>query len=229
MAIPKTQAMRTIRRRHRRLLLALYALGLLVLPPAPANARPVSYTGGSMLMLNSDADRSSAAYLYSPSATWAVGPMLELTRDEDSLFAGLQVNHLLKRWNNPDSQGNLFILSALGAHGLEQDGARQGGGYIGLEADWENRRLYTRYEPRYRFGTAEEGAFFQHMGRLGIAPYIGEAGDLHTWVMLQVDHEPERDDQWRVTPLVRLFQGPVLAEVGMSLEGEALLTLDITF
>lgn len=210
----------------RRTILALIALLIL---PAAALARPVSYADGSMVMLSSDADRTASAYLYSPSARWALGPLLELTHDDESLFGGLQVNHLLRRWNNPDSQGNLFLLSALGGHGIEQGGDRRIGGYVGMEADWENRRYYTRYEPRYRFGNAEEGDFFQHMGRLGIAPYIKEAGALHTWVMVQIDHEPERDDPWRITPLVRLFQGPVLAEAGISLDGDALLTLDITF
>ena len=207
------------------LMTALALVGL----TSTAQARPVSYAEGSMLMASTDKDRSSLAYLYSPTARFALGPMASFNRESDSMFAGLQANYLLKRWNNFDSQGNLYLLSALGVHGLN-DSANDGlGGYGGFEADWEDRRYYTSYEARYRFDGDESGEFFEHKARVGIAPYVAEAGFLHTWLMLQVEHEPERDDSFTATPLVRVFQGSVLAEAGMSFDGDLLLNFDITF
>ena len=43
--------------------------------------------------------------------------------------------------------------------------------------------------------------------RIGWAPYEGSYGELHTWLMLQVEHLPENDDTTIITPLLRLFKG----------------------
>ena len=65
--------------------------------------------------------------------------------------------------------------------------------------------------------------------RVGIAPYIGDYGDLHTWLMLQVDHVPESDEQITVTPLVRLFKDVHLLEAGMSNQGDVLFNYILRF
>jgi hypothetical protein len=56
-----------------------------------------------------------------------------------------------------------------------------------------------------------------HAARVGYAPYEGDSGDLHTWLMLEIDHRPEDDDPITATPLVRLFKGPLLLEMGYNL------------
>jgi hypothetical protein len=180
-----------------------------------------------MVMGSSDADHSHLSYLYSPSARMAFGPRLEIDHDNGDLFGGVEFNALLKRWNNFDSQGNVYWLSALGVNGIDDDARMAGMG--GVQADWEDRRYYTSYANEYRFD-AQDDESFKQSARVGIAPYVAESGALHTWVMLQVDHLPQgEDNNWRVTPLVRLFQGDVLAEAGVSLDGDLLLNLDVTF
>lgn len=58
--------------------------------------------------------------------------------------------------------------------------------------------------------------------RVGWAPYEGDYGDLHTWLMLEVDHSPESEDNFTVTPLIRMFKGVHLVEAGMNNHGEVL-------
>lgn len=207
----------------------LAVLAVLLMTTEQAEARPVSYAEGSMIMASHDKDRAGIVGLYSPTARFSFGPLFEFNCNTDSLFGGLQANYLLKRWNNFDSQGNLYLLSALGLHGINGSADDRAGGYGGFQADWEDRRYYTSYDARYRFDGEDSGEFFEHKARVGIAPYIAEFGALHTWLMLQVEHEPERKDSFTVTPLVRVFQGPVLAEAGISFDGDLLLNLDITF
>ncbi|MEZ0260101.1 MAG: hypothetical protein ACAH80_03785 [Alphaproteobacteria bacterium] len=199
-------------------------LALLMMTAAtPADARPVSYKGGWMAMTMNDGFANSAALLYSPTATTAIGPFVDYYRDTDETLGGLQFNWLAHRWNNPDSQGNLYLLSGAGA----RDGGA--GGYLGMEADWEDRRYYVSYENRYTDAGEDVKEEFQQKARVGIAPYVAEAGQLHTWLMLQVDHTPEDDDNWRATPLVRLFKGPYLGEGGISNRGEVLFNFTATF
>jgi hypothetical protein len=64
---------------------------------------------------------------------------------------------------------------------------------------------------------------FEQSVMLGIAPYIGDYGDLHTWLMLHVEHKPAEQDNFTVTPMVRFFKGTNLVEVGISENGEAAL------
>ena len=62
--------------------------------------------------------------------------------------------------------------------------------------------------------------FFQQSARVGWAPYEGDYGDLHTWLMVQVDHIPEADDTITVTPLIRLFKNVHLFEAGINNQGD---------
>ena len=88
-------------------------------------------------------------------------------------------------------------------------------------ADWEDRRFYTAYGNEYE--VIDGDGEFTQMGRVGIAPYIGGAGDLHTWLIVQADHRPENHKPIEITPLVRLFKGTNLIEVGYSTQNNFLL------
>ncbi|MDI1227327.1 MAG: hypothetical protein PSY14_06565 [bacterium] len=200
---------------------------LCALQPHDADARPVSYAGGWMLMANNDMFENTLSAMYSPKATYSIGPFISHYRDTDGELAGMQFNWLAKRWNNPDSQGNLYFLSGLGI--ANDDGDARAGGYAGIEADWEDRRYYLSYENRYTAAGEGVKQEFQQRSRIGIAPYVAEAGSLHSWLMLQVDHNPEDRDTWTVTPLLRVFKGDYLAEAGISDSGRFLFNIAITY
>ena len=89
-------------------------------------------------------------------------------------------------------------------------------GCIGALADWETRRLFTSYRLRY-LDTDGPGDEFVQAARVGFAPYEGDTGDLHTWLMIEVDHRPNYDEEIGVTPLLRFFKGAALLEVGWSI------------
>lgn len=200
----------------------LFLLPLFFLFSAPALARPVSYADGWMAMTMNDPWSNTATVLYSPTASFALGPFVMHDRGGDGELYGMQFNYLARRWNNPDSQGNFYLLSGLGA--THEDV----GGYAGIEADWEDRRYYVSYENRFGFIPDVDEAFTQK-ARIGIAPYVGGYGSMHTWLMLQADHRPEDEDNWTVTPLVRVFKGAYLAEAGVSDDGEFLFNLTVTY
>ena len=55
------------------------------------------------------------------------------------------------------------------------------------------------------------------MYKVGVAPYVANYGNLHTWLVLQLTHTPEFEgDEAGTTPLVRFFKGAHLAEFGVS-------------
>lgn len=204
------------------------ALCLALFLATPAFARPVSYAGGWMFMTVNDPWTNGVSLVYSPTAKIGVGAFADYYHGKHfGTLAGLQVNGLLNRWNNKDSQANLYLLSGLGV--AHHDSDAHAGGYIGMEADWEDRRWYTSYEARYTDAGRDVKQEFQHKARVGIAPYIAESGQLHTWLILQADHIPENDDPWTVTPTLRLFKDQYLAEAGVTSRGQAVFNLMITF
>ena len=64
-----------------------------------------------------------------------------------------------------------------------------------------------------------------HTIHLGIAPYIGEYGDIHTWFMIKIDHTPEFDRNLVFTPHIRFFKNVHLVEVGADTKGKSCLTM----
>lgn len=200
---------------------------LMVFLPITAQARPVSYAGGWMLMGEHDMNSSAVDLTYSPTARYAIGFRHEYFREDDVQMDTGQLSWLVKRWNNPGSQANIYLQSGAGvAYG---SGEFEPAAFAGISADWENRRYFTMYSNRALWAGDAMDDEFKHKARVGIAPYIGDAGDIHTWVMIQADYEPGERDDFSVTPLVRVFKGSTLMEAGYNLDGGILLNFTHTF
>jgi hypothetical protein len=182
-------------------------------------------------MVMNSGDLNSVHIHYSPTAKTSVGYKFENWRDKEMVINAIQMNNLLKRWNNKGSQANIYLKSGLGIAYSDYgdfDGETSPAAFTGMAADWENRRFFIGYENRYT-EAGEIDDFFQQSARIGIAPYIGDAGDLHTWLMVQVEHMPENEDAVIVTPLVRFFKDVHMIEAGMNNHGEALFNYVIRY
>jgi len=59
----------------------------------------------------------------------------------DLTFTGLQYNRLVKRWNGPESQANIYAKFGVGAADPFGEEDAQLAGFIELAADWETRRV----------------------------------------------------------------------------------------
>lgn len=194
-------------------------------------ARPVSYPGGWTFVTTNDSDAHALLVHYSPTARYSIGYRLEYKRDEDVTLNALQSNILLKRWNGADSQGNLYFKGGLGTAFSDKgmfDRETEPLVFGGVAADWEDRRYFVSYENRGLYA-GDIGQNFSQRARIGVAPYEGDYGDLHTWLMLEVQHFPEREDHVRVAPLVRLFKGVALGEAGIDNKGDVLFNFTYRF
>jgi len=204
---------------------------VLMMVPMAAQARPVSYPGGWTVMLTNDAHANAAHIHYSPTARYSIGVRNEYQRGGDYYMSSVQMNNLIKRWNSTDSQANLYLKSGIGAAYSDAgdfDGEVNAAGFTGIALDWEDRRYFTSYENRV-IEAGDIGGEFSQSARVGIAPYIGDYGDLHTWFMVQVDHAPESDEPVTVTPLLRFFKDVHLMEAGVSNQGDVLFNYIVRF
>lgn len=143
----------------------------------------------------------------------SVGLVSEYERRQKFHLNTVQYTRVLKRWNQDDSQGNLYLSS--GAGGAEIKNNFKNGGFAAIEADWESRRYYVAYKGSMT-KVESNGTWFRQMARVGVAPYIGGYEDLQTWFILQVNHTPQSDKNFVATPVIRIFKGAYLAEFGVA-------------
>ena len=197
---------------------ALLLLALGCLTSIASLARPVSYAGGWTVIEESDRQSSSVLVHYTPSPTMSLGLKTEINRDSDFALHSVHPTFLAKRWFGADYQGNLYFQGGIGvASGIsDNDGSGQMAIYGGVMADWETRSVFVGYRNRYLEANNYASQFMQ-VFRAGFAPYEGDSGDLHTWLMLEIDHRPSDPNSVTATPLVRLFKGPLLVEAGYNL------------
>lgn len=185
---------------------------------ATAAARPVSYAGGWTLIETSNRASSSGLLHYTVNYHVSVGARYEWQRGSDTRFTALQPTFLAKRWFGRDYQANLYFFGGIGtaehkSGGIENSETAK---FAGVMADWETRTLFISYEGR-RIDIGQLGNQTMHAARVGWAPYEGDTGALHTWLMLEVDRREHLDKGTSVTPLLRFFKGPALLEVGYNL------------
>ena len=196
----------------------LAAISVLALFAASqAEARPVSYQGGWTVIEQTDRQSTALWVHYTLNPHLSLGWRSEWDMREDFLFNGPQATLLAKRWFGENYQANIYGIAGAGViSGVDDNPLETGAaGFIGAMVDWETRSLFASYSVRVMEGENIDSKFMQ-AARVGFAPYEGDTGDLHTWLMVEVDHRPDNDDKIGVTPLVRFFKGAALFEAGWS-------------
>ncbi len=168
------------------------------------DSRPISYTGGSTLMSFSDNMKESIYYHFSPSYKYSVG--IEGIKDKvfNSKYSYLRYTYLLDRRNTDISQRNLYFQSGLSSKGNESF-------FYGIHGDWETRRLFLGFGYKKVENNVE--SYNNRYYQFGFAPYLGDYGDLHTWIMLK-SKKNTLDNKSSSYPVLKFFKGNVLFEFG---------------
>ena len=171
---------------------------------ANVDSRPISYSGGSTMMTMSDDMKESIYYHYSPTYKYSVG--IESVNDKffDKDYIYLRFTYLLNRKNTKNSQRNLYFQSAISPDDLNDN-------FYGIHGDWETRRLFSGFGYKRVINNIRD--FTEQYYQVGIAPYIGEYGDFHTWVMLKSKKNSLSGD-WATYPVLKFFKGDFLVEIG---------------
>ena len=168
------------------------------------DARPISYSGGSTIMSFSDNIKDSLYYHYSPSYKYSVG--IENIRDKyfNDNYSYVRFTYLLNRKNTEKSQRNLYLQSGISSEGFNKF-------FYGMHGDWETRRLFVGFglkETKKKIHDYSEQYY-----QIGVAPYLGDYGDLHTWIMIKAK-ENSLENKWSTYPVLKFFKGNVLMEFG---------------
>jgi hypothetical protein len=193
-----------------------------------ALARPVSYPGGTMAMLEADDDAAMAEIVHTITPRTGIGLHAEWNEAQDWQAQMLMGSVLVARDNQKQSQANVFAMLGVGVASADVAswGADQAPTLLGvLEADWETRRLYVQAKVRARYvdDAVQNGdpTGLDWRVRAGFAPVLAPAGGLQPWLIAQLDHDPDAPDPLTPRAVLRLFSGPVLMEAGLTDRGAA--------
>ena len=203
-------------------LLAGFACALALLPGA-GEARPITYTGGQVLVTEVQADQWQARSTYSHSFrhSTSVGylSMSDLRNTGELDVAYVRAAWLARRWNQPSSQGNLFIYGGLG-HARTDIGnglAR----HAGFQADWETRRIYTA-----AMSELHDGSGWRHRNdtlALGVAPFEHDFERTAVWLVGKgMRTTGMKDNERKGALMVRLFNPSWWLEAGVDTNGKPL-------
>lgn len=201
-------------------------LAVFFLMPFTVRANPIPYTDGWMIMQENNTRENLFHAVYGLSPDFSAGISNEWFKDKGYWLHSAQLNYLAGRKNLPDAQMNFYLMSGAGA-ALKNDVAHPAG-WAGVLANYETRRLYFSYDNNITYAQTIETSFAQK-AKAGVAPYIGEYNDVHTWLMLQFEHYPGTNHEFVVTPLIRLFKDTYLGEIGYSSDHKILFNANITF
>ena len=173
-------------------------------------ARPISYSGGSTIMSNSDNMRDTVYYHYSPTYKYSLG--LEAVKDDyfNTDYSYLRFTYLIDRKNTNYSQRNLYFQSGLNSKGFKNN-------FYGIHGDWETRRWFIGFG--YKKISHDSIDYEDKFLQFGLAPYLGEYGDFHTWIMMK-SKKNSLSENWSTFPVLKFFKGNFLIEFGYNDETE---------
>ena len=136
-------------------------------PALVSEAKPLSYVGGTMVMQENDETGHTVSLDYTFIPTNAFGFYVKQEESgKEILMVTPEFNTLLKRWNLPDGQGNIFNMTGAGL--ARYQGNNQPCLWTAFLADYESRRWFFSYEPRFVWDGDIEKSVWQR-ARIGIA------------------------------------------------------------
>lgn len=185
-----------------------------------ANAHPVPYKGavGVMTWNQSFMSDNWITYSFRSDAAIAARNMRFEVPEGRMQFYGPQLDYLVKRWNEENSQANLYVYGSYGAMTMNS-GKASSAGLLGVESDAESRKYFV--SAKYEKMWGKLGPSFYHAeARVGVAPYEAEFSEVASWFMVQYQWHPMLKNDHAITPLVRLFYKSVLVEAGVSLDAD---------
>jgi hypothetical protein len=186
-----------------------------------AQAHPVAFEGATAVQFFSDVRMREVQLYHSITSRHSLGTRyIRLGSGEEKRDLALGgANWLLHRWNRDSSQANVYLGGALGnTWNTTRSGMT---GLFEIDTDWESRQYYVAAQFRgiEPIGKSRgERSIYSGYARVGFAPYVAEYGDIHTWVILEVDRMTRSGMSTQVTPLLRFFHRNVLFEIGRSFD-----------
>ena len=145
--------------------------------------------------------------------------------DDDGLSADLTeltYTRLLRRWNQPDAQANLWFVGGIGAmRESDRATARHTNELAmspGIQADYETTRLYLF--AMYRLYRAAGIDHDYGAVRAGFSFFEPHYEQVHPWLIVEARTMHDLSDKVEITPMLRLIHRNYFVEAGANNSGQ---------
>ena len=191
---------------------------LMLLLSMPAFSGPMGFKGSWMAMGDFSPSWQEVFTNYALTPRDAIGAStLYMRSDDDTRSRQLldaTYTRLVKRWNFPDAQANIWFLGGLGnVTGNDFSGYRSMAS-PGVQVDFETTRVYTSATARlYR----AEGINHDYVSaRLGFSFYEVDYDETQPWLIVEIRRMNGLSDKTEVTPMLRLIHNRYFVELGVN-------------
>jgi hypothetical protein len=184
----------------------------------PAFSGPMGFKGSWMGMGDFSPNWQEAFANYALTPRDAVGASTLFMRSDDETKSRQLVDatytRLLKRWNQPDSQANVWFLGGLGSvTGNDFSGMRTMA-TPGVQVDYETTRIYASATARLYRAEGLNHDFAS--ARLGFSFYEVDYDETQPWFIVEVRRMNGLSDKTEVTPMLRLIHNRYFVEFGVN-------------
>ena len=179
----------------------------LIILLSSVSAHPVIFKNGKVFWITQNSSFNDIRLGVSKTNSWLIGGRLLEDRKSNETFALVNNNYLAKRWNNRNSQANLYLLSSIGLNTKNSKSM----GTIGIHGDWEDRRfMFMQMIEHFSHNSA-----LVSNTRLAYSPYTVDYSKTSTWLIAHYRIE-YNDNQYSYMfiPVIRLFKKNYLFEIG---------------
>ncbi len=210
-------------------------------------AKPIAYADGTTFMHERDRNSLQTELFYAPAYWWSIGLAQSEMQSDDKLrqteASYAQVNFLLKRWNLPGAQGNIFASFGSGivnstkesVVGLAHPGHTiaqraqysENGNRFAIQGDYETRQFYSSV----KVDVQQTPLFFERTdtGQIGFSPVAHDYDDLAVWFIAQVRKYRGMNDKTEAGAFIRLFKRNIWVEIGMNERRKSQMMLMINY
>lgn len=197
-------------------------------------AHPVAFAGSYSIMTWNSKEMSDWMFTHSFTAKHSLtARYLRLsTREGERTFYLPQLNFLLKRWNELDSQANIYLSIGHGGEAVKTTKGKKSEdtSLLALETDWESRKYYVSFRQDALLSHQDSDKnIYQTKVRAGFAPYLAKFEEINAWFILEASKMNKGEKEFKLTPLVRFFYHNVLMEAGMTSKGDAQFNFMVHF
>lgn len=192
---------------------------ILLIAGLKVSAHPVSYKDAFGLMSYNSSQMNEILLTYSFNYNLAVASTY--VREKKSEFYIPRVNFLAQRWNNDDSQGNIYLSFGSGVEKYNSTSSNVR--LAELVTDWESRKYYVYLEHLYMQRDNKDNPLWLERDdnhtkfRIGFSPFLADYNDLNVWLIGQITKH--NDENIEATQFMRFYMKNVLWEIGADFNG----------
>jgi hypothetical protein len=195
-------------------MLARLSLALLLLVTLPAQAAVLmGFKDSAMFMSEFSRDRKELMLNYSPAVGHAFGVETMWMRGEKhtNLITNINYTGLIKRWNMPGGQANLWFMTGIG----EVSGDSSGFSYSpGVQFDYETTRVY--FLAKARMVRAPHIQYDTYSVQGGFSLYETSFEETQPWFVVEARTTEGTAMRNEITPALRLINQNYFLELGIT-------------